>query len=47
MIKVKNIFCFFTRFALGKPKKVDFQLSLRSLNFIEKFIKDPVWWCGG
>ena len=29
---------------LGKPKKLNFLLWVR---LGEKFMKDPVWWCGG
>ena len=29
---------------LGKPKKLNFQLWVR---LGKKFMKDPVWWCGG
>ena len=28
---------------LGKPKELNFQLWLK---LSEKFMKDPVWWCG-
>ena len=28
---------------LGKPKELKFQLWLK---LSEKFMKDPVWWCG-
>ena len=29
---------------LGKPKKLNFLIWVR---LGEKFMKDPVWWCGG